>query len=176
MTEHSMIELRDADQYPGQTDTDALRRVYGRFPTGVMAVCAMRDGDPAGFAASSFVVVSAQPPLVAVCVQRGSASWSLISASPSVGLSVLSAGQDQLCRQLAARGGFDKFIGAGWSATANGAVLIEGATAWLECAIYSVSLAGDHDLVLMKVRRHSVNGDVAPLVFHASGFHQLGAA
>jgi flavin reductase (DIM6/NTAB) family NADH-FMN oxidoreductase RutF len=170
-----MIELQDADQRPGQTDTEALRRVYGRFPTGVMAVCAMHDGDPVGFAASSFVVVSAEPPLVAVCVQRSSVSWPVISASPGIGLSVLSAGQGRLCRQLAVRGGFDRFIGAGWSATANGAVLIEGATAWLECAIYSVSLAGDHELVLMKVRRHGVNGEVAPLVFHASGFRQLGA-
>jgi flavin reductase (DIM6/NTAB) family NADH-FMN oxidoreductase RutF len=170
-----MIELRDAGQHPGRTDTDALRRVYGRFPTGVMAVCAMRDGDPVGFAASSFVVVSAEPPLVAVCVQRGSTTWPLISASPSIGLSVLSAGQDRLCRQLAARGGFDRFIGAGWSATTHGAVLIEGAAAWLECSIYNVSPAGDHKLALMKVRRHGVNDDAAPLVFHASGFRRLGA-
>jgi flavin reductase (DIM6/NTAB) family NADH-FMN oxidoreductase RutF len=180
MIEYRMIELQDAGQRSGQTDADALRRVYGRFPTGVMAVCAMHDGDPAGFAASSFVVVSAEPPLVAVCVQRGSATWPVVSSSPGIGLSVLSAGQDRLCRQLAARGAVnrltsDRFIGAGWSATANGAVLIEGATAWLECAIYSVSMAGDHELVLMKVRRHAVNGEVAPLVFHASGFRQLGA-
>ncbi len=32
---------------------------------------------------------------------------------------------------------------------------------------------GDHDLVILRVRRHRANGDIAPLVFHASDFRAL---
>lgn len=137
----------------------------------------MRDAQrgPVGFAASSFNTVSAEPPLVAVCIQAGSSTWPLLAASPRIGLSVLASNQEELCRQLAARGSFDRFTGAGWSATRNGAVLIAGAAAWLECNIHDLWAVGDHELVILRVRRHRANGDVAPLVFHASGFRGLAA-
>ena len=46
-----VIELDDAAA-SADGDSRALRTVYGQFPTGVMAVCAMHDGDPVGFAVS----------------------------------------------------------------------------------------------------------------------------
>ncbi|MGH3251148.1 MAG: flavin reductase family protein [Trebonia sp.] len=167
-----MIELDDAAALAGG-DSKVLRGVYGQFPTGVMAMCAMHDGDPAGFAVSSFNTVSAQPPLVAVCVQRGSTTWPLLAASPRIGLSVLAQGQESLCRNLAAGNHFDRFTGAGWSATRNGAVLIADAAAWLECNIHALMPFGDHELVVLRVRRHRANEGAAPLVFHASGFRGL---
>lgn len=166
-----VIELDDAAA-SADGDSQALRGVYGQFPTGVMAVGAMHDGDPVGFAVSSFNTVSAQPPLVAVCVQRTSSTWPLIAASPRIGLSVLAQAQESLCRNLAAQR-FDRFSGAGWSATRNGAVLIADAAAWLECNIHAVMPVGDHELVILRVRRHRANEGVAPLVFHASGFRGL---
>jgi len=171
-----MIELDNAALPGGGTDVPALRQVYGRFPTGVMAVCAMYDGDPVGFAVSSFNTVSSSPPLVSICVQQGSSTWPLLAPSPRIGLSVLAAAQQGLCRQLAARNHFDRFTGAAWSATRNGAVLIGGAAAWLECNLHDVLAVGDHELVLLQVRRHRANGGVAPLVFHASQFHALPVA
>ncbi|NDU71439.1 hypothetical protein GWI34_02205 [Actinomadura sp. DSM 109109] len=49
-----------------------LRRVYGAYPTGVAVVAGLLDGRPAGIAASSFVPVSLDPPLVSVCVAHTS--------------------------------------------------------------------------------------------------------
>jgi flavin reductase (DIM6/NTAB) family NADH-FMN oxidoreductase RutF len=171
-----MIELDDAGLPDGETDVATLRRVYGRFPTGVMAVCAMHQGEPVGFAVSSFNTVSAQPPLVSICVQQGSSTWPLLAGSPRLGLSVLAAGQQKLCRQLANRNQFDRFTGAAWSATQNGAVLLEEAAAWLECSRQDVITIGDHDLVVLRVLRHRANPGVAPLVFHASQLHSLAVA
>ena len=45
-------------------DDSTLRRVFGCFPSGVIAVCASIDGEPVGMAASSFTTVSVAPPLV----------------------------------------------------------------------------------------------------------------
>ena len=52
-----------------------LRRVFAAYPTGVAAIAALVEGTPAGIAASSFVSVSLDPPLVSVCVAHTSTTW-----------------------------------------------------------------------------------------------------
>jgi len=168
-----MIEISDVRGADGVVDVAALRRVYGRFPTGVMAVAALEDGEPIGIAASSFNTVSMDPPLVVVSIQKNSATWPKIAASERIGLSIVSEHQETLTRQLAARGLDDRFVGAEWEATGHGAVLVDGAAAWLECSVYSVTEAGDHDLVLLKVLRQGTNSQELPLIFHDSAFHGI---
>lgn len=73
-----------------QEDTTLLRSVFGRFPTGVTAVCAEVDGAPVGMAASSFTSVSLSPPLVSVCVQNSSQTWPVLRRARRIGVSVLS--------------------------------------------------------------------------------------
>lgn len=153
-------------------DARGLRGVYARFPTGVMAICAMYAGEPVGFVASSFNTVSMAPPLVVVSIQQGSSTWPLLAASPRIGLSVLADDQQGLCTQLAART-FDRFVGAEWSTTREGAVLVEGAAAWLECTLDDVIPVGDHDMAILRVRRFDSFRDKRPLVFHDGGFHGL---
>ncbi|QWF82985.1 flavin reductase family protein [Amycolatopsis sp. CA-230715] len=168
MTE--LILARGAD---GAIDTPALREAFGRFPSGVTAMCALGDGgEPIGIAASSFVAVSLDPPLVGVCVQHTSTTWPLLRDRPRIGLSVLGDSQDAACRQLASKTG-DRFAGLAWHTTGGGALLLRGATAWLDCSVEETVPAGDHVLVLFRVHRHRVHADNAPLVFHASGFHVL---
>lgn len=150
----------------------ALRQAYGSVPTGVAAICALRDGAPVGIVASSFVAVSMVPPLVAVCVQHTSTTWPLLADRPRLGLSVLGSGHARACRQIAARTG-DRFAGIGHTATVDGAVLLHGAATWWDCSIHDVVTAGDHDVVLLRVEALGVHDGVAPLVFHSSRFHAL---
>jgi flavin reductase (DIM6/NTAB) family NADH-FMN oxidoreductase RutF len=64
-------------------DATALRGAFGRFPSGVVALCATcKDGVPIGMAASSFVAVSVAPALVGVCVQHTSSTWSRLRERP----------------------------------------------------------------------------------------------
>jgi flavin reductase (DIM6/NTAB) family NADH-FMN oxidoreductase RutF len=157
---------------PDPLDSAELRRAYGCFPSGVTAVCAMRGDAPVGIAASSFVSVSMSPPLVSVCVQHSSTTWPLLADRPRLGLSVLAAAQGEACRRLASKTG-DRFAGVDYTVTVEGAVLLEGAAAWLDCSIHEVVVAGDHDLMLLKVEAMETHDGVAPLVFHSSRFHGL---
>jgi flavin reductase (DIM6/NTAB) family NADH-FMN oxidoreductase RutF len=127
---------------PDPADPSGLRRAYGTFPSGVTAVCAMREGEPVGFAASSFVAVSLEPALVSICVQRTSTTWPLLVDAPRLGLSVLGAGHEEVCRRLASKTG-DRFADVPVTATDGGAVLLHEATAWLECSVHEVVPAGD---------------------------------
>jgi flavin reductase (DIM6/NTAB) family NADH-FMN oxidoreductase RutF len=125
-----------------------------------------------GIAASSFTSVSLDPPLVSVCVAHTSTTWPLLHHAPRYGVSVLSAGQERAGRQLADRGG-DRFAELAWRATTDGAVLLEGASAWLECSIHQQIPAGDHNLILLRVHDLDVDSAIIPLVFHASQFRRL---
>ncbi|MEZ0067120.1 flavin reductase (DIM6/NTAB) family NADH-FMN oxidoreductase RutF [Streptacidiphilus sp. MAP12-20] len=149
-----------------------LRHAFAAFPTGVTALAALADGTPVGLAASSFTSVSLAPPLVSVCVAHSSTTWPLLRDRTRIGVSVLGAHQEDACRQLAAGDG-DRFAGLDWTTTADGAVLIEGATAWFDCSIDRIVRAGDHDIALLRVHDLDADHAVAPLVFHASRFHRL---
>jgi flavin reductase (DIM6/NTAB) family NADH-FMN oxidoreductase RutF len=72
-----------------QLDDSTLRRVFGCFPSGVIAVCASIDGEPVGMAASSFTTVSVAPPLVSICVQNTSTTWPRLRECERLGVSVL---------------------------------------------------------------------------------------
>ena len=165
-----MIELQLTRPAPG--DPRLLRRVFGCFPSGVTAVCAVVDGDPVGIAASSFTSVSIDPPLVSVCVQDSSRTWPRLRRAARIGLSVLSFGQDSTCHALAAREG-DRFSGVRWLPSADGAVFIEGAAAVLDCTLHSELPAGDHVIALLRIERVHADPDVTPLIFHGSRFRQL---
>ncbi|MFK4548140.1 flavin reductase (DIM6/NTAB) family NADH-FMN oxidoreductase RutF [Streptomyces tendae] len=159
---------------PDPTETSALRQAYGTFPSGVIAICALRDGAPVGIVASSFVAVSMDPPLVSICVQHTSTTWPLLADRPRLGLSVLGATHDLACRQIASKTG-DRFAGIDYVVTDEGAVLLNEAASWLDCSIHTAVPAGDHDLVLLRVEALQAYDDVAPLIFHGSRLHALPA-
>jgi Conserved protein/domain typically associated with flavoprotein oxygenases, DIM6/NTAB family len=149
-----------------------LRRVYGAYPQGVVAVAGLAGGRPAGIAASSFVPVSLTPPLVSVCVAHTSTTWPLLRGLPRIGISVLGAHQERIGRRLGSRTG-DRFHGVPWRSTADGCVFIEGAAAWFDCSIEQQIPSGDHDIVVFRVHDLDARADVAPLVFQASRFRRL---
>jgi flavin reductase (DIM6/NTAB) family NADH-FMN oxidoreductase RutF len=157
------------------TDEAQLRRAFGCFPSGIAAVCAEVDGMPVGVAASSFTSVSMEPPLVSVNMRHASTTWPLLRTGRRLGLSVLSEGQEGICRQLA--GNVDhRFSEATWWGNTDGGIFIEGATLWLDCSIHAEVPAGDHDVVLLRIHGLRIDPDSAPLVFHNSRFRRLATA
>lgn len=153
-------------------DPAHLRRVFGAFPSGVTALAAVVDGTPVGLAASSFTSVSLDPPLVSICIAHTSNTWPVLRRAPRLGVSILSAEQEPAGRQLAASNA-DRFTGLSWRGTSDGAVLLDGATGWLDVSIQQEVPAGDHDIVVLTVHDLDADRDVHPLVFHASRYRRL---
>ena len=155
-------------------DPATLRRVLGAFPTGVTALAALVDGEPVGMAANSFTSVSLDPPLVSVCVATSSSTWPKLRRATRLGVSVLSHEQEAASRSLASRG-VDRFAGLSWHATADGAILLDGASAWFDCAVEREIRAGDHEIVLLNVHGLGTDPLTPPLVFHGSRYRRLAA-
>jgi flavin reductase (DIM6/NTAB) family NADH-FMN oxidoreductase RutF len=150
-----------------------LREAFGHFPTGVVAIAAEVDGIRVGLAASTFVPVSLEPPLVSFCVQNTSETWPKLKDLPYLGISVLGESHDEAVRTLAAKTG-DRFAGLQTVSTDSGAVFVKGTSVWLESSIEQLIPAGDHTIVILRVSDITVHPDVPPIVFHRSTFRRLG--
>ena len=152
----------------------SLREAFGHFPTGVVAIAAQVDGVRVGLAASTFVPVSLEPPLVSFCVQNTSETWPKLKGLPMLGISVLGEAHDAAVRTLAAKTG-DRFAGLETVSNESGAVFIKGTSLWLESAIEQLVPAGDHTIVVLRVNHLQVDPEIAPIVFHRSVLRRLGA-
>jgi flavin reductase (DIM6/NTAB) family NADH-FMN oxidoreductase RutF len=153
-------------------DPARLRRVFGAFPTGVTAVAAMAGDEPIGLTANSFTSVSLEPALVSVCIARTSRTWSRLSLASRLGVSILSAEQEHVGRQLATRRE-RRFDGLDWRVTEDGAVLLDGASGWIEASIVQQVEAGDHHIVVLAVHDLDADHDLRPLVFHGGEYRHL---
>jgi flavin reductase (DIM6/NTAB) family NADH-FMN oxidoreductase RutF len=151
----------------------SLREAFGHFPSGVVAIAAEVAGVRVGLAASTFVPVSLEPPLVSFCVQNTSTTWPKLKDLPMLGISVLGESHDEAAKTLAAKTG-DRFAGMETVSYESGAVFIKGTGLWLESAIEQLIPAGDHVIVVLRVNEVTVDAEVAPIVFHRSAFRRLG--
>jgi flavin reductase (DIM6/NTAB) family NADH-FMN oxidoreductase RutF len=151
-----------------------FRRVLGHYPTGVCVVTAMSGDEPCGMAVGSFTSVSLDPPLVAFLPAKSSTSWPKIRACGRFCVNVLAEDQEGICR-IFATSGIDRFATVAWERNGRGLPALTGATAWIDCDLHAVHDAGDHDIVLGRVRELDVTAATRPLIFFQGGYVRLDA-
>ncbi len=155
-----------------ELDPSALRRAFGAFPSGVVAVAAEVDGQHVGMAASSFTSVSLEPALVSFCIANHSATWPILRKAPRLGVSVLADHHGDVCRQLSGPAE-RRFTGLDLLHSDEGAVLLHDAVAGFDTSIFREVRAGDHTVVLLRLHAVTHSDDGSPLVFHRSSFGRL---
>jgi 3-hydroxy-9,10-secoandrosta-1,3,5(10)-triene-9,17-dione monooxygenase reductase component len=145
-----------------------FRQVLGHFCTGVTVITTRDEDGPAGFACQSFAAVSLEPPLVLFCPSRASVTWPRIERTGHFCANVLAADQRDLARVFAVSGatGTDKFAGVRWSPSPAGAPVLEGVLTWVGCTVEAVHEAGDHRVVLGRVRALGDCRPGKPLLFY----------
>jgi flavin reductase (DIM6/NTAB) family NADH-FMN oxidoreductase RutF/DNA-binding IclR family transcriptional regulator len=153
-----------------ELDPRRFREVLGHFPTGVAVVTGLdTDGEPAGMAVGSFTSVSLEPPLVAFMPDRSSSSWPRFRDSGAFCVNILGAEQESICRGFAMKGG-DKFADLAWRAAGSGSPILDGVLAWIDCDLDAVHEAGDHYIVIGRVRELDIGTPALPLVFFQGGY------
>jgi flavin reductase (DIM6/NTAB) family NADH-FMN oxidoreductase RutF len=84
-------------------------------------------------------------------------------------VNVLASDQQPVCPAFAVTGG-DKFGGLGWRPASSGAPIREDVVARVDRDIDAVHGAGDHDIVLGRVRSLDVGRPATPLRFFYGAF------
>lgn len=147
-------------------DPATFRQVLGSYPTGVCAITATGQGGvPIGMVIGSFTSVSLDPPLVGFLPDKNSSSWPQIEAAGHFCVNVLARDQQDVCRQLSAKGP-DKFAGLEVVLSDHGHPVIAGSIARIDCAIHGVIDAGDHWFVLGKVLGLETTREDDPMLFY----------
>lgn len=142
-----------------------FRATMSQFCSGVVIATGCLDGDPAGFAAQSFVSLSMDPPLVALCPGKSSSSWPRIRDSGAFCINILGADQQDVCANFARSGG-DKFAGLSWRPGVSGSPILDQVIAYVDCTLEAEHDAGDHTIAIGRVRDLAiVDEERGPLLF-----------
>lgn len=147
-----MTDIVPADQGDPAADPRAFRRCLGQFATGVTVITAAHDGRRAGVTANSFASLSLDPPLVLWSIGRSSRAFQVFATTPRFAVNILAAEQIDVSQRFASAE-TDKFAGIAWRPGENGAPVLDGVAAQLECTTEAVHQGGDHVLLIGRVTR-----------------------
>ncbi|APW42105.1 flavin reductase family protein [Rhodoferax saidenbachensis] len=163
--------LKPSQAVPPNFSQTEFRTALGMFATGVTIVTALSpEGQPIGLTANSFNSVSLAPPLVLWSLARSAGSMAAFSTGSHYAINILSADQQDLAKQFAARGD-DRFAGVQFTPGAGGAPLLHGAAATFECFNRSRYEEGDHVIFVGEVERCAARAGASPLLFHGGRFY-----
>lgn len=156
---------------PPEFSPTEFRQALGMFATGVTIVTARTDsGALIGLTANSFNSVSLTPPLVLWSLARRAGSLAAFSTGSHYAINILSADQQDLARQFAAKD-VDRYAGVDYALGASGAPLLAGAAATFECFNRSRYEEGDHVIFVGEVERCAHRSGASPLLFHGGRFY-----
>ncbi len=154
-------------------EKNELRRVMGHFATGVTVITSIRSsGEMHGLTANAFTSVSLIPPLLLVCIDKKAESYPCFDESKIFTVNVLASDQEALSRRFAVTGG-DKFEGVSYKVGANGAPILDGALAFLECKVTQKIDGGDHTIYVGEIEQAETK-EGKPLLFFRGGYRELG--
>ncbi|HEY2854863.1 MAG TPA: flavin reductase family protein [Gemmatimonadaceae bacterium] len=153
-------------------DTSSFRRLLGRFASGI-AIITARDCDrDVGMTVSAFCSASLSPPLVLVCVDSKASMHDLLLRHPKLGISIIGSEHEAHSRRFADKNEARRFDGVPFTRGESSVMLLDDATAQLECQLVSHHRAGDHTIFIAEVER-GLMGDAEPLLHFGGRYAQL---
>jgi flavin reductase len=151
-----------------QTDGTAFLTAMGKVATGVTVVGTSVAGDWTAQTVSAMCSVSAEPPILLVCVHDRSPLVAAVARSGVFCVSALGTQHDHVADTFAGRPwpGKDRwdFTCGDWSAAPSGAPRLTDALAAFDCTVHAIIRAGTHHVLLGLVQQIEVT-DAVPLLY-----------
>ncbi len=153
-------------------DTQHLRAVLAQWASGVVVVTTTADGGRHGMTVSSFTGVALDPPLVSVCVTTHGTTGRIIRRSGVFAVNVLGGRHEDIGRRFSGPAAGDRFALGDWTTATTGAAVLADAVAWMDCVVAACYPAGDHTIVLGRVRAAATPNPHTPLIYHDRTYHE----
>lgn len=149
---------------------DKYKDALSTFASGVTVVTSHFENSNYGMTVSSFTSVSLDPALVLVCLKQGSSTNDIVCKSKVFGVNILSSGQETISNRFANSQiqQNERFDSVDFKLSGSNVPLIGGCLANLECRLFEVKQAGDHDIFIGEVEVVSIFVDSAgmqPLLY-----------
>jgi flavin reductase (DIM6/NTAB) family NADH-FMN oxidoreductase RutF len=100
-----------------------------------------------GMTATAVCLVSWEPPLLLVCIDRKTECHRPLVEAGAFAINLLEQDQESLSQHFAGKD-VAKFEGVSWSDSNSGAPILEGVLAHVECRTTTCYAAGDHTILL----------------------------
>jgi len=152
--------------------TSEFFQIMSAFPTGVAIVTTLEpDGTPRGLTTNAVTSVSAEPPILLVCVDRNSRTLPALLHAKRFVVNFMRDDCADVCNLFASKAD-DKFSHVSWTPGLGGApILHEGAVAHAECTTLEELEIGDHVVVTGLVEAGSPpDADQVPIVWFRKTF------
>jgi len=146
---------------------EVFLEIMSAFPSGVGVVTTQDGEEPRGLTTPALASVSADPPLLLVCVDVTSRTLPSLLQRRGFVVNFLRSGRDELARLFASKSEH-KFVGVEWRPSPSGLpVLHEDSVAWAECTTEREIEAGDHLILVGRVEAgEPLRPDDAPLMYY----------
>jgi len=161
------------DTGPGKAEFLGAMRAF----VGSVSVITVGQGaDLSGLVVTSAVSLSADPPLVLICVNRNSSSWPLLGRHGFFGVNALAAHHQPVAERFSGFGGVKgaaRYEGAQWATAETGAQLLADAPMALDCTVEEMIDRATHSIVIGRVRAIRANDPDAALIYWHGGYRGL---
>jgi flavin reductase (DIM6/NTAB) family NADH-FMN oxidoreductase RutF len=167
----------DGIAQPREEPKQAFRGAAGQVASGVAIVVTMIDEAPHAATASSGVIASIDPPLLAVFFSIGTRMHECLMQSGSFTANLLGQSDHGLARRFAnpARpSGWAGFAGVDLLRRDLAPPILAHAAAWFDCRVRQVVEMGDHACFVGEVIDCGRDPDAPPLLYYRGRFHSLG--
>jgi flavin reductase (DIM6/NTAB) family NADH-FMN oxidoreductase RutF len=157
-------------------EDDVLLRSFMRMlPQPVMVITTTQDSIHYGLTLSSGTSASMKPALLLICVDQRTPSRDAIVKRGAFVANLLSENQIGISDLFAGRfKDREKFEHAKFHLTRKtGLPVLDDCLGYLECSVWKVHDAGDHDIILGRVMRGEVTSG-APIVYYDQSYGRLG--
>jgi flavin reductase (DIM6/NTAB) family NADH-FMN oxidoreductase RutF len=171
------------ETFEGQptVDADLFRQAMRRFASGVCVVASGEAEERRGITVSAFSSVSADPPMVLVCINRATSAHGKLTTSGHFSVNILGAGQEDFAMIFAGQRGlqgadrFDK----NWNSHSSGVPVLASALYSIVCASEANYVAGSHTIMTGRVVDATTNrhdGGSALVNYDGAMGHSIRAA
>lgn len=144
-----------------------------RFPTGVTVVTSIKDGEPRGVTVNAFASVSAEPPMVLICINREARSYLYISTSKIFCVNLLAGDQRALAERFSGKLRERQFEDVAHTTAVTGAPVLAGTVGYLDCEVAEEHHAGTHSIFIGNVVQADARAG-SPLGYYDGAFHDFG--
>lgn len=157
---------------------EALRQAMRRVASSVAVVTTRRDGVDHGMTVTAFSSVSLEPPIVLVVINTNASLHDPLTHGDGFCLNILDEAQQDVAEAFARRGaGHSRFATGSWfrpqvDGEAAPALVLEGAQAWVQCAVDTMVTAGTHTVITGVVRAAGHASAGAPLLYLDGDFRR----
>ena len=157
------------------TTSAEYRDVLRYFASGVTLVTSKAGDKTHGMTVSAFTSISAEPPIVAVVIDRTNTIIPLLEGpGATFAVNILAEDQEPLSNRFAFEKEADRFEFGDWGTAATGSPVLMDALAWLDCTVVGRHHAGSHTIYLGQVEASRVaRPETGPLLYWDRGYRGL---